>query len=337
MSWAIGARKTKDTTRAQKAMISQKIHYAEEMEEMEALVAEIRGSEAPFLGFDVEMVDTRVNGRYVKGGTGKTLGPPSSNRVSGQGGTSPRGIENNSPAVMIQLATRTDVYLFHLWKFLPRPSSQDLSRERGECAQGDGHPSFPEGLRKLLRADTITKVGFATNNDTAALSTTFGVNPGAVVDLKPLLSNLRYPVTSLADVALMFTGRTLDKSQAFDWTRSLSREVAWVTSSPGERRERRISQVEYAALDAIVCQEAYSIICNRGLAPFSLPPGREECDRILMQWLERKNALGKPEENIVQFICSTYYPWFFSDRSTRRSMALEFAGRLKKQTESAKT
>jgi hypothetical protein len=199
---------------------SHKVLYAESYETMEELAALIRASKETVLGFDTEMIDTRES--------------PHKYRLTVKG-------DRFSPTIMVQLATSRFVGLFHLHRDLP-------SFDDDPVPSGEPLMTLPPGLRQILRSDKMVKVGVATHNDSEGLARTFGLGSVAqLLDLRAygLMSDL--PFNSLSHVARWCGIEGIDKEASHDWCRSLQGDGGHGVSIP---------DLDYAALDAIVCYEA---------------------------------------------------------------------------------
>ena len=195
------------------------IYYAEDEDMMEELaqriMEHIRKTKEYVLGFDTEMVDTRVSSHLCIIRNGLRF----------------------APTVMIQLATSNMVAIFHFHVQLQR------KRLCGEPLQ----LVLPDTLKQILRSDKVIKVGVATHNDTEGLCRTFGLSSVVqLVDLRAVGACCRLPFNSLKDVAAWCTSHVIDKDTPHDWCRSL------------EHGEVAYKELEYAALDAIVCWEAHA-------------------------------------------------------------------------------
>jgi ribonuclease D len=189
------------------------IMYAESEDTMEQLAQRIRTSGEFILGFDTEMVDTRISANkcFVKEDGSKF-----------------------APTVMIQLATSKEVAIFHFHEQLERVNKKTM-----ECMR------LPPTLQQLLRSDKFIKVGVATHNDTEGLYKTFGLPSVAqLVDLRALGACFSLPFNSLKDVANWCTEHKIDKETPHEWCHSLQKDTVGY------------AELEYAALDAIVCREA---------------------------------------------------------------------------------
>jgi ribonuclease D len=135
----------------------------------------------------------------------------------------PGGPPVHSPTVVVQLATTREVAIFHLYE----------------------HKQLPQTLQQILRSDKYTKVGVATHNDADGLARTFGLSGMShLLDLQPYGRLTGLPFGSLKQVAAWCGTGAGDKSRAHDWTTSL------------QEGSVRHEEIEYAALDAIVCLAA---------------------------------------------------------------------------------
>jgi len=235
------------------------------------LKREIDEEKETILGFDTEMIDSRITPyNYCIDTTGCKF----------------------MPVVMIQLCTRRNVYIFH---------NIYLYKNRYI------HPV----LAKILRSENVIKVGFATHNDSEGLYKTLGVGTANVIDLKSISRLFRLPLSSLKDVSRWCTTYTLNKEDAHDWSRSL-------------RGKERTNSIEYAALDAIVCLEAYEYIRKLYKIDFD-----DETDVI--GWLECRCKKDEKKEVLVAILSTEYLPWaqkYFLEQ--RKTKALELVDKLKK-------
>jgi hypothetical protein len=204
---------------------AQHVYYAETNDEMEKLgeqlLKRLTTSKKPAtLGFDTEMVDTRTQRLYAVD----------------------RGV-HFAPTVMIQLATQDMVALFHFHAYLATGVDGDCARVRTPIA-------LPRTLERILKNESIVKVGVATHHDTEGIARTFGLSGVAqLIDMRALGLNFGLPFNSLRDVAAWYGRRDIVKGDQHDWCVSL------------QEGSVRVDEIEYAALDAIVCFEA-----NRRLA-----------------------------------------------------------------------
>lgn len=246
------------------------IYHADTEAGIETLAEIIRNSGANVLGFDTEMVDGRVN-RVLPG--------------------------QSPPTVVVQLASKDGIFVFHLWSML-------------QCER----PALPEGLRRLLTSQTITKVGFALEGDIASLMRTFGTDatkkspmPARTVDLAALLSDLGYPVSNLADVARYFCSLELSK-RPHNWI------MPFVIDQPPHQPFCRGDALEYAALDALVCLDAYNAV-RTPMIVHTFPlytPGTASSDTMLEQWLAGKNVKNSSPAGLISYIAHNYNPWRMS-------------------------
>jgi hypothetical protein len=263
-----------------------RVNYAETYEQIEELAKELKSeldtNKETVLGFDTEMIDSRLSAfcAWTDGGGNRFM-----------------------PVVMIQLCTNTNVYLFHL---------HTLYSKRGV--------SLPIPLSKILRNENITKVGFATHNDTEGLHKTWGIGLASLVDLRSLSGLFRLPINSLKDASKWCTNYSLNKEDAHDWTRSL---VA---------RELRISTIEYAALDAIVCLETYKYIQRLYKIDTRIDIDDDKDQEYAQAWLMyRVQPDTLLDDILVDLLCKEYIPWSQKYYLEQRKMkALEVVNKIKK-------
>ena len=207
--------------RYKSAVFPQEVFYAETYDKMEELAKYLRKEEGeePIMGFDTEMIDSRVSRDLA-------WGVPESKFM---------------PTIMIQFATTKRVYIFHFHSTYIQQS-------------------MPPTLRRIIRSDKIIKVGLASHNDSDGLLRTFGTGVVQLLDIRAMGAAFGFPLNSLQDVAKWCTKYVLDKESPHDWCRSLQERII------------RHEELEYAALDAIVCLEGYRALRSLFTKPTPIPP-----------------------------------------------------------------
>jgi ribonuclease D len=137
------------------------VYYAETERDITLLANLITEARPSYVGFDTEMLDSRLHANpYMYTTWNKRF----------------------SPAVMIQIALEKTVYIFHL---------HGSYKTR----------MMPIALQRLLTSSNILKVGFATTNDTVALLRTYDVHVDPIIDLRVIMPTIDKPCNSLADLA----------------------------------------------------------------------------------------------------------------------------------------
>lgn len=186
------------------------------------------------------------------------------------------------PTLVIQLCTSNTVYLFHLYEVY------DQYLKTGTLL-------FPPSLRKILSSEIIVKVGFTTHNDTLALFKTYGINISKLFDIDTLATSLRLGFNSLKDLVIIskLPYQLKGKDDSHDWTRNLTYPTM------------RTGDIEYAALDAIVCLELHKELISSSIC---LTPGTNESDENITRWLKAKNNT-KTGDELRKYIATAFPPW----------------------------
>jgi ribonuclease D len=130
------------------------------------------------------------------------------------------------PVALLQLATPERVYLIRLNKL-----------------------GFPPGLQKIFSNPAITKCGIAIRDDIKELQRLAGFLPKNVVDLNDVAQELGIRNIGVRNLTAIFLEVRVSKSQQ---------------TSNWEREDLSEAQIAYAATDAWVCQEIYSILQRQG-------------------------------------------------------------------------
>jgi len=129
--------------------------------------------------------------------------------------------ENHKPA-LLQVAGAQKTYLFRLNKL-----------------------GFPPLLRSLMNDENIIKVGLALENDLPELALHEKFTPAGMVDLNQLCPQLGFQNIGARKLAAIFLKIRLKKSQqTSNWENPILTEA----------------QLKYAALDAWICREIFSIL-----------------------------------------------------------------------------
>lgn len=134
---------------------------------------------------------------------------------------------------LLQLATRTDCFLFRLNMI-----------------------GLPEAVKRLLEDEEITKVGVSLHDDFHNLHRIYTLNPGGFIDLQQYVKNFGIIDNSLSRIYGILFGRRISKGQ---------RLTNWEAPSltPGQQ--------SYAAFDALSCIHIYDFLKSGGFNPENSP------------------------------------------------------------------
>lgn len=186
------------------------------------------------------------------------------------------------PTLMVQLCTSSTVYLFHLYEiYIEWRKTNELK--------------FPPSLKKILSSEIIVKVGFTTHNDTLALYKTYGINVSKIFDIDSFATSINTGFSSLKDLVTIseLPYQLKGKDEPHDWTNNLTFPVM------------RKLDIEYAALDAIVCLELHTKLVK----PLDSPePGTKQSDDSITKWLKVKRTTKRGEE-LSRYIATAFPPW----------------------------
>lgn len=256
--------------------------YADTFDEIEAIAQDILSGNEKILGFDTEMADSRTHKAYTR--------------------VHPITQKQYMPTLMIQLATSTKAYLFHLYDIYKQAVMGKSNEENYNLQE-----ILPPSLKKIIASEVIVKVGFSTHNDNLGLMNTFQLNVSKLLDIDALVACMYLPFNSLKDLVSL-SGLSYElkgKDEAHDWTTSL---VGKTNNNPGctDLPRMRTADLEYAALDAIVCLELYKKYMP---SPKIVEPGTNESDLSISTWLVNKNGAHKKGEELARYICGAYPPW----------------------------
>ena len=214
-----------------------------------------------------------------------------------------RGPENITfmPTLMIQLSTSTTVYIFHLYAIYNEWMKNNIL-------------NFPPSLKKILSSEIIVKIGFTTHNDTHALFKTYGIQVSKILDMDSLATSLGLGFSSLKDL-VSISGLPYNlkgKDEPHDWTINLT--------IPLMKRD----DIEYAALDALVCLELYRLL----IPPNNIAPGTRESDDNITNWLKAKNNT-KTGTDLSRYIATAFPPWQKQlSLQERQNHAIDYVSRL---------
>jgi len=258
-----------------------KVIYVDTYDEIETIAQQIIVGNEKILGFDTEMADSRTHKFYTK--------------------IHPITQKQYMPTLMIQLATSTKAYLFHLYDIY----QSAINNEDGVCNLQD---ILPPSLKKIIASEVIVKVGFSTHNDNLGLMNTFQLNVSKLLDIDALVAGMCLAYNSLKDLVVL-SGLDYElkgKDEAHDWTSSLVGGKCNNLSGVEYPPRMRTADLEYAALDAIVCLELYKRYIP---SPKVVEPGTKESDKSISTWLINKNGANKKGEELARYICGAYPPW----------------------------
>lgn len=252
--------------------------YADTFDDIEAIAQEIILGNEKILGFDTEMADSRTHKCYTK--------------------VHPITQKQFMPTLMIQLATSTKAYLFHLYEIYNQAINSRKENEHVNLQE-----ILPPSLKKIIASEVIVKVGFSTHNDNLGLMNTFQLNVSKLLDIDALVASMHLAFNSLKDLVVLseLNYELKGKEEAHDWTTSL------VGRNSGDSLPRmRTADLEYAALDAIVCLELYKKYMP---SPKFIEPGSKESDKSISTWLINKNGANKKGDDLIRYISGAYPPW----------------------------
>lgn len=130
---------------------------------------------------------------------------------------------------LLQLATRTDSYLFRLNKF-----------------------GMPDILKNFLEDPTVKKIGLSIHDDFHNLRKLRDLDPKGFTDLQPYVKDYMITDNSLARIYGIIFGKRISKGQQL---------TNWEASSLTEAQQR------YASLDALACIQIYEEIESGNFIP----------------------------------------------------------------------
>jgi ribonuclease D len=172
-----------------------RIHIVDTLACADGLIGRLEQS--PILGFDTETRPSFTKGRV--------------NRVA-----------------LLQLATRSDAYLFRLCKM-----------------------DIPKRLVRLLSNPDILKIGAAIKNDTDVLHRIAKIQPRGFIDLQNMMKTFNINDVGLAKMSGIIMGIRISKAQQLsNWENDVLTEA----------------QKKYAATDAWACYEIYKKLGDRTMA-----------------------------------------------------------------------